>query len=214
MHSQGDFAEQLKYSRPVISSALNGNEQYLTDKLFENVSECYRGVFNLEYLLNGTGQLLTPQEEYRSEMIKSGGLVMEELPIRNKEKGKPYYNVDFALGFCELENDQTRHPDYLIDFAPYNNVCDLWCNAYGDSMHPTISSGDIVAMKRIQDFSYLINGQIYAIVTSNGLRTIKRIHDNGDTITLIADNTTIPEQIIPKKYITHAYLVRGTIKMF
>lgn len=134
-------------------------------------------------------------------------------PMRNYAKGRPYYNVDFTLGFDFMVNDQTQNPDYLIDFPPYND-CDCWCNAHGDSMHPTISSGDIVALKRIEDFRYLINGEIYALVTSNGLRTIKRIRDNGDTFTLIPDNPSVGQQDIPKSLITHAFLVRGTFKMF
>lgn len=135
------------------------------------------------------------------------------VPMLNYAKGRPYYNVDFSLGFDTLVNDQTRTPDYLINFRPYNH-CDCWCNAHGDSMHPTISSGDIVALKRIEDFRYLINGDIYAIVTTNGLRTIKRVRDNGDTLTLIPDNKEIAEQTVPKSIITHIYNVLGTIKMF
>ena len=128
-------------------------------------------------------------------------------------KGRPYYNVDFRLGFDIMTNDQTTNPDYMIDFPPYND-CDCWCNAHGNSMYPTIASGDIVALKHIEDHSYLINGEIYAIVTSNGLRTIKRIRDNGTTFTLMADNKEVGNQDIPKELVTHAYLVRGTIKMF
>jgi signal peptidase I len=81
-------------------------------------------------------------------------------------------------------------------------------------MYPTIASGDIIAMKRIYDFSYLINGEIYAIVTSNGLRTIKRVRDNGDTLTLIPDNKEVDEQTIPKSIITHVFLIKGSLKQF
>lgn len=57
IHTQTDFANALGYSRPVISSALNGNELALTDKLFQKVCEVYPK-FNLEYLLTGEGSLL------------------------------------------------------------------------------------------------------------------------------------------------------------
>lgn len=58
IHTQIDFANALKYSRSVISSALNGNEAYLTDSLFKNISESFPGVFQLDYLLTGVGSLL------------------------------------------------------------------------------------------------------------------------------------------------------------
>ena len=57
IHTQTGFATALGYSRPVISSALNGNELSLTDKLFQKVCEVYPE-FNLEYLLTGKGSLL------------------------------------------------------------------------------------------------------------------------------------------------------------
>lgn len=155
---------------------------------------------NQTWLLTGEGEML----------IKDA----EERPRISYTTGRPYYNVDFELGFVELVNDQTVNPDYLIDFAPYNNSCDCWCNAHGDSMYPTISSGDILALKHIDDIRYLINGEIYAIITRNGLRTIKRIHDNGDTVTLIPDNKQVGEQTIPKSLILHIYSVKGCFKTF
>ena len=70
IHTQTDFAVALKYSRVYISSALNGNEKNLTDKLFENICEPYPGVFDLNYLLTGEGSLLTIEEEVKSEDIE------------------------------------------------------------------------------------------------------------------------------------------------
>lgn len=172
---------------------------------------------NAGWLLTGEGTMYSRQriiqEETNNNSVVSEQDNEEVKPIQNLRKGKPYYNVDFRLGFDILENDQTRLPDYLIDFPPYND-CDCWVNAHGDSMSPTISSGDIVALKRIPDFRYLINGEIYAIVTTNGLRTIKRIRDDGDTFTLVADNPTVGTQSIPKHIVTHVFHVRGSIKMF
>ena len=70
VHTKGDFAESVQYARAYISSAMNGNEKYLTDKLFTNICEAYQGVFNLNYLLNGEGELLTPEEDAKSSEIE------------------------------------------------------------------------------------------------------------------------------------------------
>ena len=69
IHTQTDFADAIRYSRPVVSSALNGNEDCLTDKFFKNICAIYPKTFELEYLLNGQGQLLTIEEQ-----MKFGGL--------------------------------------------------------------------------------------------------------------------------------------------
>lgn len=158
------------------------------------------------WLVDGDGQKYRLPDE-----------VLETIPARRSydtRVGVPYYNVDFAMGYDMLENDQTVNPDYMIDFAPYNK-CQAWFNATGNSMYPTIASGDKIAIKEIRDpKSCLISGDIYAIVTTNELRTIKRVRDNGDTITLIPDNKEYPEQTIPKSLILKVYKVMGSVKMF
>jgi phage repressor protein C with HTH and peptisase S24 domain len=196
-----DMGRTLQY----VNGMVNGRSS-IGKKVAARLQELY-GVSS-GWLLTGDGTMFAPSANNEPEVVS-------DVPVVTMEptKGRPYYNVDFRLGFDIMTNDQTVNPDYMIDFPPYNDV-DCWVNAHGDSMAPTISSGDIVALKRIDDHSYLINGEIYAIVTTNGLRTIKRVRDNGETFTLIADNQEVGEQVIPKQLVTHVYHVRGTIKMF
>ena len=143
------------------------------------------------------------------DMFKEG----ETQKVKSFTKGIPYFNVDFEMGYDEMFNDQTSNPEFLIDFKPYNK-CDVWCNARGNSMYPTIASGDIIALKEIKDTRYIISNEIYAIVTDNGLRTIKRIIDKGDRFTLVPDNKEYPEQDIDKSVVTKLFLVVGAMKMF
>ena len=67
IHTKTGFAEALHYGRTSMSAAMNGDEKYLTDSLFKNICEIYRGVFNLDYLLTGKGSLLTVKEEVNNE---------------------------------------------------------------------------------------------------------------------------------------------------
>ncbi|MBR1719806.1 MAG: LexA family transcriptional regulator [Phocaeicola sp.] len=143
------------------------------------------------------------------DMFKEG----ETQIVKSYTKGIPYFNVDFEMGYDEMFNDQTSNPEFLIDFKPYNK-CDVWCNARGNSMYPTIASGDIIALKEIKDTRYIISNEIYAIVTDNGMRTIKRIIDKGDRYTLVPDNKEYPEQYIDKSVVTKLFLVVGAMKMF
>ena len=137
----------------------------------------------------------------------------EQTQPTETQSGVPYYNVDFTLGFDLMENEQTTIPESYIDFPQYNK-CTCWVNAHGDSMAPTISSGDMVALKRLDDFRYLISGEIYAIVTKNGLRTIKRVNDKGTDILLIPDNKEYEEQFIPKEELLQVFIVKGCMKAY
>ncbi len=70
IHTKTGFAEALHYGRTSMSAAMNGDEKYLTDSLFKNICETYRGVFNLDYLLTGKGSLLIIEEEVKNEDIE------------------------------------------------------------------------------------------------------------------------------------------------
>lgn len=70
IHTQIDFAKAINFGRSSMSSALNGDEKYLTDKLFQKICEYFPGMFNLNYLINGEGSLLTPEEEDAMESAK------------------------------------------------------------------------------------------------------------------------------------------------
>lgn len=73
VHTQADFADKIMYNRAYISSAMNGNEKYLTDKLFKNICEAFPNVFNIDYLLRGNGSLLISVNE--KEQDKSVNII-------------------------------------------------------------------------------------------------------------------------------------------
>lgn len=156
---------------------------------------------NPDWLLTGKGEMLLTNLTQQS--------------IISYTTGVPYYNVDFIGGFDVVLNDQTINPEYLIDFKLYNEAT-CWCNVTGHSMEPEIAHGDIIALKRIDDFSFLPFGEVYAIVTTNGMRTIKRIGpaSTPNNYALIPTNKA-PEygiQELPKKMIRYVYHVLGCMK--
>lgn len=158
---------------------------------------------NTGWLMTGEGEMLKGQEQGISA------------PVKGYTVGVPYYNVDFLGGFDLVTNDQTITPEYLIDFKEYNKAT-CWCNITGHSMEPEITSGDIIALKEIIDPSFLPFGEIYAIITTNGMRTIKRIGpaSSPDCYALIPTNKS-PEygvQEIQKNMIFKVYEVLGCMK--
>lgn len=80
VHTQIDFAEAIRITRPALSSAMNGNEAYLTKNLFQKICAAYPGVFNLDYLLTGDGYLLTLEEEVRSNEVEKQMTQQDNLP--------------------------------------------------------------------------------------------------------------------------------------
>ena len=62
IHTQDDFAQYIGYGRTSISAAMNGNEKYLSANLFRSICDKFPGIFNLDYLLTGEGELLKVEE--------------------------------------------------------------------------------------------------------------------------------------------------------
>lgn len=147
----------------------------------------------------------------------NGKMIVEDVPTPeiSYTDGVPYYDVDFQLGFDEMEHPGAPNPEYLIRMPGYERAT-LWCNASGHSMEPEINSGDILAMQRIEDFSFLPFGDIYGFITTNGMRTIKRLgrSDRDGHYRLIPTNKDYDAQDIPIKAILVVYRVMGAMKAF
>ena len=86
IHTKGGFAEALHYGRTSMSAAMNGVEDYLTDKLFKNICESYPGVFNLDYLLTGEGELLANGQQMNDGVAAASPSDYREKYIESLEK--------------------------------------------------------------------------------------------------------------------------------
>ncbi len=190
------FEIQCNLSNGAVSKMGNNTRRSTIDKISKSYPD-----LNTTWLLTGEGNML----------LNNSDLV----PQKSFTVGVPYYNVDFIGGFDLVLNDQTTTPEYLIDFKKYNEAT-CWCNVTGHSMEPEITHGDIIALKKIEDKSFLPLGEVYAIVTTNGMRTIKRLGPSNDPkcYTLVPTNKS-PEygiQELPKNMIEHIFQVLGCMK--
>lgn len=202
VHTQQNVADIMGVKKENVSRAFNGNERYLTLGFITRFNNAFGNIFNIDWIIKEQG-----------DMLISGNKIT--VPQISYTKGVPYYNVDFIGGFDIVLNDQTTNPEYLIDFQKYNEAT-CWCNVSGHSMEPEINNGDIIALKKIEDFSFLPLGEVYAIVTTNGMRTIKRLgpSQNPECYTLVPTNKS-PEygiQELPKDMIEHIFQVLGCMK--
>lgn len=190
------FEIQCNLSNGAVSKMGNNTRRSTIDKISKSYPE-----LNTSWLLTGEGNMLLNNSDL--------------MPQKSFTVGVPYYNVDFIGGFDLVLNDQTTTPEYLIDFKKYNDAT-CWCNVTGHSMEPEITHGDIIALKKIEDKSFLPLGEVYAIVTTNGMRTIKRLGPSSDPkcYTLVPTNKS-PEygiQELPKNMIEHIFQVLGCMK--
>lgn len=215
VHTQKDLAVQMGATRPNVSGAFKGDPKILTDNFIKRFNNAFDDIFNLNWLLDGDGEMLNAQADTANSNTQIK-VTYEDRPRISHTSGRPYYNVDFIGGFDLVLNDQTIVPEYNIDFAPYNQDGVVWCNITGNSMQPKISHGDIIAIKEVVGWQdYLSMGEIYAVVTANHLRTVKIIRQGKSegTLRFIPINTAeFDEQEVPIKMITRVFEVLGCMK--
>ena len=192
--NKAQFAKLLGVSPQTISA-------WIARGSFDNeliYAKC-RGI-SAHWLLTGKGSMMGDNEK--------------ELTTQNINDGAPYYDVDFIGGFDEVFNDQTVNPELSIT----NGICpraQLWCNITGHSMEPTISNGDIIALRQcsVQDIQY---GEIYAVVMDS-FRTVKMLRrsETPGMIRFVPVNTAdFDPQDFPVKRILKIYEVVGCLRRF
>lgn len=192
--SPSEFATKVHIDPSGFIKMLKG-QMKITLATLKKISEATN--LRLDWLIYG----LEPQKECTPEISYTDGV--------------PYYDEDFLLGFDEITQPSSENPDFLIRMPGYEKAT-LWCNASGHSMEPEINNGDIIALQRIDDFSFLPFGDIYGIITTNGLRTIKRLGKSATPgcYRLIPTNPEYDEQDIPLEKILIVYRVMGAMKSF
>lgn len=67
VHTKKDLAEKMKVSRGSVQNAYAGNESYLNESFMRKLARTFPDVFNLDWLLTGSGEMLKssqmPQED-------------------------------------------------------------------------------------------------------------------------------------------------------
>ena len=101
----------------------------------------------------------------------------------------PFYEVDFAGGFTSPEMFSEVKPSFVIS-SPSFSGADFACVLTGNSMSRRIKNGSVIGLKKINEWwEYFPTNEIYAIVTKNGLRTVKIVKRSSESgyIDLIPD---------------------------
>jgi len=75
VHTKSEFAIRLHMTQPALSAAMNGKEAYLTQNLFQKICAAFPGVFNLDYLLTGQGELLLASDSPEPSTAKDSASV-------------------------------------------------------------------------------------------------------------------------------------------
>ena len=108
VHSVTELADKMGRSRPSVSRAMNGVEDYLNDKFIRSFAKCFPDIFNLDYLLNGEGELLANSEHKDGDVSVDPGDYMTkyiaslEKQIKDKDQQIADLRRDIQLLYKRL----------------------------------------------------------------------------------------------------------------
>lgn len=203
--NQTDFADMLGYNKSHISELMNGKKPITKEFANELLNK-----FGIEDILQDT----TPKLSSKKEIIPLG----KHLPVKGDMsgwEGLPMYNVPITASFIESYRDDRFYiPQYYL-YDPRFRDCDFGAIITGDSMHSEIRHGDFVPCKEITDRRFIVFGEIYYIVATNGMETCKYLNahpTDPECLMLVPKNEKISPSPIPKDMILKLYRVRGIIR--
>ena len=165
---------------------------------------------NPEWLESGTGAMFNEQFPERTFLKGS------DRPVGSQSV--PLYNVEGTAGLVPLFLDKaSRQP---VDYIHIPNLpkCDGAIYVVGDSMYPSLKSGDIVLYKQLNDINDIFWGDMYLLsidIDGEEYITVKYIQksDKEGCVRLVSQNVHHADKDVEISRIRALAFVKASIRM-
>ncbi len=204
--SQMDAAERLGVQQTAVSNQLNGRA------FGKNSAAKWNAAFGFRtnWLLTGEGPMFDPQDKYTG----TEDSCYEEHPELNHDFDIPVVPSRlFRAPDIDIYRYVTTSPNVdRIPPVPHFQKHDLFARCPGDAMAPRIQRGYLLALRRLEPGTPIINGEIYAVDTRSNGMFVRKVTDNGDSFTFVAeDSEQYPEFTLPTQEIINVFRLVGIL---
>ena len=156
--TQRDVANKMGATAPNVSSALKGVESVLTEKFIRRFNSAFGGLFNDEWLISGSGEMLSGEHKIEQVSVADDKAYYTYLLPMSAAGGSL---AGFPADGAKLEEcEKVVSPIADVDFA---------ITVYGDSMYPDYPSGARILIKKIDPSVYIAWGNVFVLDTANGV---------------------------------------------
>lgn len=204
--SQLDAANALGVQQAAVSNQLNGRP------FGKNSAAKWNSAFGfrINWLLTGEGPMFDTQEQES----KYEHHHLEDHPELNHDNDIPVIPARL------FRAPEINIYEYVMNSAnverlppvPHFQKHDLFATCPGDAMAPRICRGYLLALRRMPIDSTIINGEIYVVDTLSQGMFLRRIVNNGDTLTFIAENQQdFPDFELPYSDVINIFRVVGVL---
>lgn len=188
-----DIARKLGRNRVNVTKAINGDSRYLTRSFLRSFAAAYSDYINEDWLLDGKGQ-------------------MEKADRRSTRPHIPADKAVVAAGFVgsAIGSVQEGECEVRPVMAPLPWY-DFTIEVSGDSMEPTLRSGDTIACEWLHDSTEFVHNRIYVLDTAEGA-VVKRVERKGNTLHCHSDNLEYPDFDVPVDIVLRSARVVGLVR--
>ncbi len=203
--SQNDAAKVLEVQQAAVSNQLNGR------RFGKNAAAKWSKAFGfrLNWLITGEGPMFDADSQDRTHEYD-----LEDHPELNHENDIPVIPARlFRAPEINTYEYVMNSPNVeRLPPVPHFQKHDLFATCPGDAMAPRIRRGYLMALRKISDDATIINGEIYVVDTVSQGMLLRRVIDNGDGLTFVAENTKdFPSFTLPYSEIYTIFRVVGVL---
>ncbi len=203
--SQVEAAEKLGVQQAAVSNQLNGRT------FGKNSAAKWSAAFGFRagWLLTGEGPMFDQQFEGARDENN-----FENHPELNHDDDIPLVPTRlFRVPEIDIYEYVTKSPNVdRLPPVPHFQKHDLFARCPGDAMAPRIRRGYLLALRRMELDTPIINGEIYCVDTKSNGMFVRKVTDNGDSLTFTAENPDeFPNFDLPREDILSIFRVVGIL---
>ncbi len=203
--SQMDAAEKLGVQQAAVSNQLNGRT------FGKNSAAKWNAAFGFRtnWLLTGEGPMFDPKLAGAREESN-----FENHPELSHDNDIPLIPSRlFRVPEIDIYEYVTNSPDIdRLPPVPHFQKHDLFARCPGDAMSPRIRRGYLLALRRMELDTPIINGEIYCVDTKSNGMFVRKVTDNGTSLTFTAENSEdFPSFDLTREEILNIFRVVGIL---
>ncbi len=203
--SQMEAADRLGVQQAAVSNQLNGRTFGKNSAAKWNAAFGFR----VNWLLTGEGPMFDQQFAGEHE-----GSNFEEHPELNHDNDIPLIPSRlFRAPEIDIFEYVKKSPNVdRLPPVPHFQKHDLFAHCPGDAMSPRIQRGYLMALRRLDIDTPIINGEIYCVDTKSNGMFVRKVTDNGDSLTFASENPKdFPNFDLPREEILNLFRVVGIL---
>ncbi len=203
--SQMEAAEKLGVQQAAVSNQLNGRAFGKNSAAKWNAAFGFR----INWLLTGEGPMFAQQSDKGGEQIK-----IQDHPELNHDNDIPLIPSRlFRAPEIDIYQYVTNSPNIdRLPPVPHFQKHDIFGICPGEAMSPRIHRGYLMAMRKMELDTPIINGEIYCVDTRSNGMFVRKLTDNGSTFTFTAENSEdFPNFELPREEIISIFRIVGIL---